>query len=456
MATVAIYVQRKYAKQAYKVESYNVRRWAGIEMIRHSIERQGATVGYCDFATVGDFDVVLVSMTAICDWWTFIAEQATWKTRPIVIVGGCGVLNIRPVLPYFDIAVFGRGENIIAPLLDHVGRGVRYEHPSVCYADGFSPDQTYRIAQADQPYPHSIDLPEGNFGEERGAYLEESIGCARRCYFCAYSWHRRRSASVGANSYGSGGSREITMLDLDMENPQTWDVFRNIGLDGTSERLRRMANKKITRDLFQRMLTNLRHTTHKPHQIKAYCVVGYPTETQEDWAEHLEDLKIADSAMDKADKQWPLVLMASPLRPMPCTPSAYWSIPYKNHRGAIAKALKSPKMPGNVYFQGENLWAVESMGTESLSSIILELAIIRGVEDDTDPIRKIATSKRYWNANAKDKQATAESVLDVGRLFSEYSLDDLPARYLESYIPNANLYAMGQKSLKAATQRAVA
>jgi hypothetical protein len=42
-ADVAVYVQSKYAKPAYTVESYNVRAWPGLEMVCHALRVAGIT-----------------------------------------------------------------------------------------------------------------------------------------------------------------------------------------------------------------------------------------------------------------------------------------------------------------------------------------------------------------------------------------------------------------------------
>jgi len=64
-AEVAVYVQSKYAKPAYTVESYNVRAWPGLQMVCHALRKAGIEVDYCSSATAGRYKVVLVS---ICPW----------------------------------------------------------------------------------------------------------------------------------------------------------------------------------------------------------------------------------------------------------------------------------------------------------------------------------------------------------------------------------------------------
>ncbi|KPK46517.1 MAG: hypothetical protein AMK72_09715 [Planctomycetes bacterium SM23_25] len=113
-AGVAVYVQSKYAKPAYAVESYNVRAWPGLEMVCHALRAAGIEVEYCSAATVGRYKVVLVSITSGCDWYPFIGERLRWKGHGTVIAGGAGLLNARPFLRWVDVFCFGRAEDYIA------------------------------------------------------------------------------------------------------------------------------------------------------------------------------------------------------------------------------------------------------------------------------------------------------------------------------------------------------
>jgi len=54
-AQVAVYVQGKYAKPAYAVESHNVRAWPGLEMVCHALRHAGIEVDYCSSATAGRY-----------------------------------------------------------------------------------------------------------------------------------------------------------------------------------------------------------------------------------------------------------------------------------------------------------------------------------------------------------------------------------------------------------------
>ena len=430
---IAAYVFSSNACSAYKIDSYDVRRFTGLEMIRDSLIRGGCDVGYCGKDTAEKYDIVLVSITSSIDWWQYIREREQWGGNPCAVIGGAGVLNVRPFLKWFDIAVFGRGENIILGLVKSIMSGDRYDSDSVCYSSDFNPSDDYKIAQAAECYPHELAVP-NRIGAKKKGWSERSIGCKRSCSFCAYTWHRtKRYTSV--ESYTSGGDNEKTMLDLDINKPATWDLphLRNIGLDGLSEKTRMSVNKPITSAMFRKFLTGLAHHD-KPHQLKLYCVAGLPGETEEDWLEHLEDISGVDEGLGK-QKQWSLLLMVSPFRAMPATPAAGWPMSKRCYRSnSVSAFLKRPNMKGNIYFQGNAFWAVEGMGTNSLSSIALDAIVLRGIESDSEAVSRIALSRRFWNASASRKLATLEQQFNLDLLFGEYSMPELPTRYLQGKI----------------------
>ena len=147
--------------------------------------------------------------------------------------------------------------------------------------------------------------------------------------------------------------------------------------------------------------------------------------------EFKEDIIKADKQL--SDKQTnELLLHSTPFRAMPATPLACKPMSYKNYRGEIARVLGAG-YKGNIFYQGNAVWAVESMGTESLSTVIQSAIVWRGTEKDSENITKIARSKKFANASAKVKQATLEKYFDVKTLFGSYTRDTLPTRYLRTY-----------------------
>jgi hypothetical protein len=192
-----------------------------------------------------------------------------------------------------------------------------------------------------------------------------------------------------------------------------------------------MVNKPITSDMFREFLRGLATIT-PPHQVKIYCVVGYPTETQDDWAEFTKDIASVDATLT-AGTQWSILLHCTPFRAMPATPAAIWPMPSTNLRGAVSASLKQPHMKGGIFYQGPRFWAVEGMGTDSLPTVVHSAMCLRGTEQDAEIMMQLARAKKYWAASSRDKMATLEKHVDIDRMFRAYTWDDLPTRYLQTY-----------------------
>ena len=429
---ICVYVLSNNAKQNYANESYNVRLNAGMAVVVDILRRAGYKVEYASSATVHKYDWVLVSITSDCDWWPFIAERVRWrKGNYKVIAGGAGVLNVRPFLPFVDYFVLGRAEGVIDQLI----KG-NVDHPSIVDSETFDPNRSYYLNQVTSPYPHEIKLENGQI------YKEGMIGCNHRCLFCGYTWHRRHSG--GAFRYNDLWSKnedvEIALLNYAKGQRVNLNKLRTTAIDGLSERIRFMVNKKITRGVLQEFIRDLA-TCDKPHQVKFYNIIGYPTETEDDWWEFVEDIKAVDAKLPKTTKQTSILLHSTPFRAMPATPAACWPMSYRNYRGEIARVL-GRGYKGNIFYQGNSIWAVESMGTESLPTVILSAIVWRGTEKDAENIRKIACSKQFWSANSMVKQATLEKYFDVKTLFGEFTPEKLPTRYLKSYANVEKMWKM--------------
>jgi len=426
---ICTYVLEEHAKKTYKNESYNTRLYAGMAVVVDILRRNGYDVEYAGRDTVHKYDVVLMSITSDCDWWPFIAERTMWqKGNYKVIVGGQGVLNVRPFLPFVDYFVLGRAEGVIDGLIKALDVGVEFEHNSVVASETFDLDSTYYINQVTGRYPYDVKLENGS------VYQEDIIGCNHRCLFCGYTWHRKSVLDdvFGYSGLWNGGvDRERAMLDMYAGIEVDYTKLRTTAIDGLSERLRFSANKKITRDMLVEFLVRL-HTSGKPHQVKLYNIIGYPAETEEDWWEFKEDLTKADEQLSVSQKQTSILLHSTPFRPMPATPMACKPMSYRNYRGEIARVLGRGHK-GNIFFQGRAIWAVESMATESLSTVIQSAIVWRGTEDDSENVLRVARSRAFANASTLVKQATLEKYFDVATLFGAYTEKTLPTRYLRTY-----------------------
>ena len=430
---ICAYVQESYAKSTYKNECMDTRQFVGLRVVVDCLKRAGYQVDYAGIATVHKYDIVLVSLTADCDWWSYIAERLKWKNGNYkVLIGGAGVLHIAPFLTWFYAVMFGRGENLIVPLVDSIKSGNRYEHSSICYSDTFSYDKIYQIAQVQQPYCYQIKL------NEKRNFAEGAIGCNHKCLFCGYTWHRKFISPythyrMEDSLFGGIADKERAMLDLDKDQDSIdWARLRTTAIDGFSERLRIGVGKPITRKLVRNFIQTMLRYPGKPHQLKFYNICGYPTETEEDWFEFLEDLHLSDESVPQREKQWSIVLHSTPFRPMPATPMACAPMSKRNYRGIIGQTLGA-ELRGNLIYQGRSLWAVESMGTDSLSTVMLSAIAHRGAIEDCENIAKLCSAKKLWSASAAVKEATLCKYFKMDKLFGAFTPNNLPSRYLRTY-----------------------
>lgn len=435
MFQVAVYVQKRYAKPAYAIESYNARAWPGLEMIIDAVRRGGIDVVHCGADTVSKYKVVLVSITSACDWFPFVKERLKWpKTaKPVVIVAGAGVANIRPFLRWADIFYFGRAEQDIASLVRATLIGERFDSPHVAYSADFKPEKRYEFNKGQVPYPHTVTLSNGK------KWGELSYGCQRKCLFCGYTWHRNHVGGL-QNEAGAGdvlwaSSGEKTMFELDLADADTWGFprLRILGLDGFSERLRRMVNKPITSDMLTKVISALGRAKAKPNRLKFYNIVGYPTETTDDWRELKEDIRRGDSVFETGiHPSWGLEIHCTPFRAMPGTPLALWPMAYENFRGKIANVLADGdcKHHKSVFLIGKRCWVCESTGTESLGSVMPDVLALRGTEDDSELVARLSSFTKFWSGPLAFKIAVIEKHFDIPRLMGTLTWDTLPTRYL--------------------------
>lgn len=431
---IARYVQSQgYAKPSYATESFAVRGWPGLAIIVDALERVGHKVGYCSSATVDRHQVILVSITSSCDWWSYIAERITWPDgQYTTIVGGSGVMNIRPFLAYADAFVFGRGEVLIVPMVEAALSGVRYRDPAICWSDEFSPDEIYQFSQGAGVYGFDVRLENGK------TWTERASGCQRRCYFCGYTWQRKhtgglQSTTGAAASLWNRPDEEVTIWDLDLDRPESWPKVKLIGIDGSSERLRRMVNKPITREMLMMFFRGL---VERPSAglIRMYNIVGLPSETPRDWDELIADAKAAVSGVRVDGNPRFVALHCTPFRPMPATPAACWPTQLLDFRKAIPAYFGLNKPRGPLYVSDAIRLNLD-YSTESLPTHALEMIALRGTEADAATVLAVARTRRFWSARSDTKLATLRANFDLDRLFGAYDPGDLPTRYLRTWAP---------------------
>lgn len=428
---ICAYVQQRYAKSAYKNECMDTRQFVGLRIVIDCLERAGYNVEYAGQATVHQYDVVLVSLTSDCDWWQYISERMKWRSGNYkVLIGGAGVLHIAPFTRWFYAAMFGRGENLIVPLVQFIERGDRYYHESICYSDEFNADgKLYKIAQAEHPYEHPITLSKNR------DFTEGAIGCNHKCLFCGYTWQRkfisnRAFYQMQDSLFGNIADKELAILDMGKHDVDM-NKLRTTAIDGVSERIRFSVNKKISKQCLIDFLIRFR-TEEKPHKLKIYNICGYPTETDDDYLEFVETIKMADQDEKSNEKMWGIDLHCTPFRAMPATPMACCAMSKNDYRQKLRKLLNCEPGSG-VFYRGRNFWAVEGGFCDSLPTVMLSAIAHRGSNSDSENIARLCATKKFWSANGQSKQSTLERYFDMDKLFGAFTMETLPSRYLRTY-----------------------
>lgn len=432
---ICAYVQESYAKSAYKNECMDRRQFAGLHVIIDSLKRAGINVDYAGISNVNKYDIILVSLTSDCDWWSFIKERMQWqKGEYKVLIGGAGVLHVAPFLQWFDVAIFGRGENLIVPLVSEIERGNRFHDDSIMWSDEFDINRVWRIAQVDKPYSNIVKLSNGK------VFAEGAIGCNHHCLFCGYTWHRKFASpykhyKMEDSLFGNIADKERAMLDLNDDSYSVdFSKLRTTAIDGFSERLRIGVGKPITRDIIERFLTAMVNSGQKPHKLKLYNICGFPTETENDWHEFINTVKEVDARFNSDEKQWMMDLHSTPFRAMPATPMACAPMQKRNFRNVFAKTIANSQN-GLILYRGKRISVVDSFAIDSLATVMLSAIAHRGSVEDSENIAKLCCTKKFWSASSLVKENTLSKYFDMDKLFDAFTPEQLPSKYLRTYLP---------------------
>ena len=260
----------------------------------------------CYPETINNYKIILISLTSVMDIENLIytfEKYCPEKITAKIIVGGFGVINIKLIVRYIDVAVFGRAEGQINEIIN----GFTFKN---VWRKEYDPEinRQYEIRQ-----------PQFLLGGE------VSVGCHNRCDYCQYA-HIRRSIgkAVKYNPGGGIATQETDWNALIIDKPgkhiTAWD--------GWGESTRRRVNKPITDDDIVSKLIDIGNNKDIGGTVsmKVYQIVGYPWETPESVLSDIERtanmLSIIDS---KITNKITLAFFVTPFGPEPLTPMQYES-----------------------------------------------------------------------------------------------------------------------------------
>jgi radical SAM superfamily enzyme YgiQ (UPF0313 family) len=407
---------------------------AGGYMIIDCLQRAGYSVSFCSPETAKEHDVVLVSLTSTFDIYNLISDigrLASWRkgNRTFkVIAGGFGLQNIYPLRNYVDYGVFGRGENIIVPLVQAIERKRDFLHESVMVLEhGVYP---VKVAQAEALYPYELDT-------KPVKYKETEIGCPRKCYFCHYSFSRRNLKIHESSFLGAMGFKvKEVLFDKIFQDSDRKNKIRT-ALDGFSERLRFAFNKRLSNELIVQTVERAsREWLGKSVWVSLYHIGSYPTETDED----REEFKKVLETCNCTGKKVYIDVHVTPFRPSPLTPSAY--LPAN-------LSYDWSKKSNTTILIKENLKVGYMLFIESPFSLLQSLVAERATEKSDDIINTICFSKQLAKLKVVDKVYALSKTFDLTPYTREYhTKEKLSTWYLESYTPQEKVKEMARKLKK--------
>lgn len=311
------------------------------------------------------------------------------KNHPIVIAGGAAMFQPEPIADMIDVICLGDGEEF----LDHLdaclsldGRDKRIDalaelpgayvpaRRKIVYdRTGFFVKDV--LGETRKIVPNVTDQWSAPVPVRQGATTVEKLelarGCNNNCFFCSITWRnpfRERPREGAAREIlsradnkleffapNTGGvsyyseleklranpicSGDITVNDfLKLPEPNENDYNKQIftfGVEGVSERLRRLIGKPISGISLDRVQERI--VKGMPRKQQFYFIRGIPTESESDWKE-LDDF-IAVYEPIWREYKIATELQFTPLTKQPHTPLQWFEHKYNRRSEEKAKAL---------------------------------------------------------------------------------------------------------------------
>ncbi len=421
IAFLAYYPDRKRHKNNSFRGNFNI----GANVIIDVLRRNGIECDLCTPDTAKDYGIVLISLTSEYDCialYKAVALLPSWqpkKRKFIVIAGGAGLINPITVRHYIDYGVFGRGEDIIYPLVDCVLGGGIYEHESVMRLPDISP---VTFKQASELYPYEVYLGKGR-GKRN--WKESFIGCPNKCLFCHYTWTKKKVG--GGDTYYQGDltkEHSIECLWKDIPNIIVKKEGRiRSAIDGFSEKLREVYGKKITN---KEIIESINHigSFGGTTVLLTYNISNMPHETLEDRDELYETLKMANPKGRVI-----VVLQSTPFRPSNLTP-LQWA--------PVALYPATSDLAAEVVHESPTLRIVHSFTNESPWSQLLTVIVMRATVETDKLFHTLCFSPKLRKGTATEKIRLLQRNFDLLQYLKEYD-EQLPTWYLSSYTPQNKL-----------------
>lgn len=255
------------------------------------------------------------------------------KYKKPIIVGGSGCLSPHAYLQYADFVCVGDCNNVLINLND---KNKLVKLPNV-----LSKEKENEVIAVDDNF--NFNIPP--IMDEAGRYnLICGRGCKNKCFFCQTGWsltYKESDKSIDANLLKQRGfkisyiSNDLSQHSFYKKMPVNTDgsysinhlkktglpICREVrlGIEGVSERLRKFANKPITKDDLVNCTIWL---NNNKKSVRWFLIAGMPTETENDW----QELKESILEWKERSIKGVLELSFTAFCPDPATPFAYFGI----------------------------------------------------------------------------------------------------------------------------------
>ena len=354
----------------------------------------------CYPETINNYKTILISLTSVMDvenliytFEKFCPDKITSK----IIVGGFGVINIKLIIPYIDVAVFGRAEGIINEIIN-----------------GFTFSNVWR-----KEYD---SLLERKYTIRQPQYLldgEVSVGCRNRCSYCQYAHIRQPiGKAIKYNPGKSISTQETDWHGLVVDKPGKYIT----AWDGWSEETRIRVNKHISDNDIINKLTDIGNNNDIDGTVslKTYQIVGYPWETEQSVMNDIDNVAAMLGMIDmNITNKITLAFYVTPFGPEPLTPMQDESVDlFINWRELLG---------GMKIYYGKHIKAFIITAISGPFTLFKRMWINRADIDDIDLFKSVVFDRRIRTMPDKYRMKWLydNKIIDIERINKKNSCDYL-------------------------------
>lgn len=344
----------------------------GCFFIEDSVRKAGYKIEYIFVENLRKTkaDIFLFSVHHVKD--IFMLERISNQKKNNVWIGGGHVMNNPyPFLNYFDIICIGEGEEWIVNVLDQYTDEKetfirRCEQMPGTLTKNNQNEIIEKLYISDISQNNKYLNKSHSLGHKDTWYLEIARGCKSKCNYCELGWagyyreNKKETVLSHINEIQNSPVKRINIFapddfscgfynecleailrkglitnfgsmrldnvkDIEIKHKKNF-LFR-FGVDGLSERLRTLVNKKTENKAIINTISQMAHKGFV--MFKFFFIFSYPFEIEDDYQEFL--MLMNEIKKEMADLERPIFLRLkfTPFIPNPLTPMQYFK-PFYN------------------------------------------------------------------------------------------------------------------------------